>query len=147
MRLLSLSLFCSALVLTACGQEASTNNPTASSAPASAASVEVAATAEPTPAPEPAALAADAGERLYKRTCFVCHDTGAGGAPKRNDHAAWQVRADKGLDALMQSTIHGLGGMPPRGQAPSASDAELEAAVQYILATLPQAGEAGEAAE
>lgn len=64
--------------------------------------------------------------------CISCHMAGVGGAPKVGDQAAWQERADKGLDVLTASVINGLGAMPPRG-ASSLTDEEIPVAIQYLM--------------
>ena len=63
----------------------------------------------------------------------MCHEAGLAGAPKFGDKAAWADRAKLGIDALLASSIKGKGGMPPKGMAMAASDAELKAAIQYML--------------
>ena len=80
-------------------------------------------------------MAAVNGEALYKQACTVCHAAGVAGAPKTGDKAAWAPRAALGVDALTASVIKGKGAMPPKGGAMSASDAEIKAAVQYLLDT------------
>lgn len=72
-------------------------------------------------------------EYLYKRTCFVCHDTGATGAPRIGDKAAWEPRIRKGIAALKKSTFDGLAAMPPRGTCGECSDKELEEVVHYMI--------------
>ena len=44
---------------------------------------------------------------LYQAACLACHTTGAAGAPKIGDAAAWQARLDKGVDTLVTSAISG----------------------------------------
>lgn len=107
----------------------------------------VAAAPEPVVAAAPAAVvvaaapaaattvAAGAGAALYKQACTVCHAAGVAGAPKSGDKAAWASRVGLGVDALTASAIKGKGAMPPRGGS-SASDAEIKAAVEYMLAQL-----------
>ncbi len=83
----------------------------------------------------PAAVAdAAAGKKLYETACLACHAAGVAGAPKLGDRAAWAARTAAGVDALTASVIKGKGAMPPRGAAGAASDAELRAAVEYMLA-------------
>jgi cytochrome c5 len=74
-----------------------------------------------------------AGEKLYKSACLACHMAGVAGAPKVGDKAAWSERAAKGMDAMMEITLNGKGAMPPRG-ATQANEADLRAAVEYMLA-------------
>lgn len=75
-----------------------------------------------------------AGKKLYEAACAACHAAGVAGAPKLGDKAAWAARAAAGLDGLTASVIKGKGPMPPKGAAATASDAELRAAVEYMLA-------------
>ena len=62
----------------------------------------------------------------------MCHVAGVAGAPKHGDKAAWAPRVGAGLDALTATVIKGKGAMPPKGGS-AASDAEIKAAVQYML--------------
>ncbi|MEG0976585.1 MAG: c-type cytochrome [Comamonas sp.] len=55
------------------------------------------------------------GEEVYKAQCAACHATGAAGAPKFEDAAAWAPRIKTGLDALVHSSIAGKGAMAPQG--------------------------------
>jgi len=83
-----------------------------------------------------AAVAADTAsktpEQLYQGACLACHTTGAAGAPKIGDSAAWAERGAKGLDALVTSAINGIGAMPPRGGS-QYDDDQVRVAVEYIL--------------
>lgn len=79
--------------------------------------------------------AADPGEQTYNRFCFSCHQSGAAGAPRLGDAAAWGARLEKGEDALLASTINGIPpGMPARGLCMQCSDEELAAAIGFMLA-------------
>lgn len=73
------------------------------------------------------------GDQVYQKSCFGCHGTGAAGAPKVGDAAAWSSRRDKGLDTLVQNAINGINAMPPRGTCSSCSDDEIQAAVEHML--------------
>ena len=64
--------------------------------------------------------------------CVGCHLSGVAQAPKIGDKEAWQVRADKGLDALTQSVIKGLNVMPARGGS-TLTDEEMPLAIQYLM--------------
>lgn len=112
--------------------------PTAATAPAPAPVAAAPVAAAPAAAPAPAAsatVAAGAGEALYKQACAVCHVAGVAGAPKLGDKAAWAPRVGAGLDALTATVIKGKGAMPPKGGS-AASDADIKAAVQYMLSTV-----------
>jgi cytochrome c5 len=104
----------------------------AAPAPAVAAAAPAPAPAAPAPAAAGATVAAGAGEALYKQACTVCHAAGVAGAPKSGDKAAWAPRIAQGIDALTASAIKGKGAMPPRGGT-AASDAEIRAAVQFMV--------------
>ena len=77
------------------------------------------------------------GETVFKGACFACHDTGAAGAPKRGDKAAWEPRIAQGIDTLKKHAIEGFTGksgmMPPRGTCASCSDEEIENAIHYMI--------------
>jgi cytochrome c5 len=73
------------------------------------------------------------GKALYQSACTVCHGAGIAGAPKTGDKAAWKARIALGKDALYASAIKGKNAMPAKGGAMSASDAEIKAAVDYLI--------------
>ena len=72
-------------------------------------------------------------EAIVRAQCATCHETGRDGAPKIGDRAAWIPRLKRGLDALVASTVHGHGPMPPRGGLPDLSDAEIRGAIVYMF--------------
>ncbi len=81
----------------------------------------------------PGAAAAD-GKRIYEQSCISCHGMGAAGAPRTGDVAAWAPRIGKGMDALLLSSVNGLPpGMPPKGLCAACSEADLRAAVIYMV--------------
>jgi cytochrome c5 len=73
------------------------------------------------------------GETVYRKTCAVCHDSGVAGAPKIGDKAAWGPRLSEGMDTMYNSALHGDGSMPAKGGNPALSDAEVKAAVDYMM--------------
>ena len=73
------------------------------------------------------------GEDVYNQSCFACHATGASGAPILGDAESWAPRIEKGMEALMASTLNGLGMMPPKGTCMACSDEELQAATEYMI--------------
>jgi cytochrome c5 len=110
--------------------------PAAAATPVAAAAPAAAAPAAAAPAATAAAVpAAGGGEALYKQTCAVCHAAGVAGAPKFGDKAAWSARVGLGLDGLTASAIKGKNAMPPKGGS-TASDADIKAAVGYMLAAV-----------
>jgi cytochrome c5 len=79
------------------------------------------------------ALAAD-GKAVYEKTCALCHAAAVAGAPKFGDKAAWAPRAATGKPALLSAVIKGKGAMPPKAGAPSLSEADIAAAIDFMLA-------------
>jgi len=72
-------------------------------------------------------------KELYAGACMACHATGAAGAPKVGDAAAWGPRAKAGIDALATSAINGKGAMPPSGGS-AYSPEQIHAVIKYMLA-------------
>ncbi len=102
---------------------------TAAVAPAPAAGPKVATVAAVAPAAQ-----AKSGKAIYDTACMACHATGAAGAPKLGDKAAWATRIKTGMDALYASSIKGKGAMPPKGGNTALADADVKAAVDYLVA-------------
>ena len=102
--------------------------PAGSPAPAPAAAV------PPPAAPAAEGKSADAGKKTFETVCTACHGTGVLGAPKFGDKAAWAPRIAQGKDKLYQSALHGKNAMPAKGGNPSLSDADVKAAVDYMVA-------------
>lgn len=69
---------------------------------------------------------------LYNGVCAACHATGAAGAPKVGDKAAWEPRFANGEDALFNSAKNGKGAMPPKGGS-AYSDDEIKSVISYML--------------
>jgi cytochrome c5 len=95
----------------------------------------VAAIAIPPPAAK-AAPAAGGGKATYDATCSACHGAGVAGAPKFGDKAAWAPRLKEGKDSLYGTALKGKGAMPPKGGNPGLADADVKAAVDYMLAAV-----------
>lgn len=97
------------------------------------------APAAPAPAPQvaqaaPAAKPAAAnGKAVYDKVCFACHAQSVAGSPKLGDKAAWAPRIQQGMDTLVQSVVKGKGAMPPKAGNPALSDAEVRAAVEFMV--------------
>jgi cytochrome c5 len=131
----------------------------AAAAPAAAAlapATSAAAPAAPTPAATPAvtpgappgagalatpAVAAntDAGKALFNATCAVCHGAGIAGAPKVGDKSVWAPRIAQGNNVLYDHALKGFQGkagvMPAKGGS-TAPDADVKAAVDYMIAAV-----------
>ncbi len=92
------------------------------------------------PAAQPVATTLS-GPQVYNEACIACHGSGVGGAPMLTDAAAWQPRIAQGNETLYANAINGYQGsagyMPPKGGRLDLSDAEIRAAVDYMVAELP----------
>ena len=73
------------------------------------------------------------GEEVVKTVCAACHQAGVANAPKPGDKAAWAPRLQQGSDALLQSVIKGKGAMPPKAGNPALSEAEIRAAIDFMV--------------
>ena len=80
----------------------------------------------------PPLWAAD-GKAVYAQTCSVCHAAGVAGAPKLDDKAAWKPRLASGKDAMVAAVIKGKGAMPAKGGNSALSEADIKAAVDFML--------------
>jgi len=78
------------------------------------------------------AVAAD-GKAIYESTCVACHATGVANAPKFGDKAAWAPRVATGKSALVKSVVAGKGAMPAKAGNAALGEADIGAAVDYML--------------
>ncbi len=82
--------------------------------------------------------AAAGGQDTYGKACVVCHGAGVAGAPKLGDKADWGPRIAQGNDTLYEHAIKGYTGkkgmMPPKGGNTALPDADVKAAVDYMVA-------------
>lgn len=85
-----------------------------------------------------AVAAADAGPvdgaAVYQQACFSCHASGVAGAPKLGSPEDWAPRIAQGIEVLHQHSLQGIRAMPPKGGFMNLSDAQVEAAVDYMVA-------------
>ncbi|MGH8488656.1 MAG: c-type cytochrome [Gammaproteobacteria bacterium] len=79
----------------------------------------------------------DKGKAVYDGSCFACHTSGLAGAPKLGDKAAWKPRVAQGMETLVAHAIQGFQGqggmMPPKGGRADLADADVKAAVIYMV--------------
>ena len=96
-----------------------------------------AATAAPETSSAKLAQGDDKGKKVYDTTCVACHAAGVAGAPKFGDKALWAPRIAQGMDTLYMHSIKGFQGktgmMPAKGGNMSLSDADMKAAVDYMV--------------
>lgn len=86
-----------------------------------------------TTAAAPQASGAVDGKAVYDGLCAACHMTGAAGAPKVGDKAAWAPRLAQGAATLHEHAIKGIRAMPAKGGNPGLSDAQVAAAVDHMV--------------
>ncbi len=84
------------------------------------------------PAAQAAAGKAD-GKKVYESTCMACHGAGVANAPKFGDKAAWAMHLMHGTEHVYENALKGKGAMPPKGGNLTLSEAEVKAAVDYML--------------
>jgi len=101
----------------------------AEATPATPAAKPTGETAPGTPSPDLAH-----GQQIYRQACAFCHDKGVAASPKIGDAAAWSPRLAQGMDVLYASALHGKRAMPAKGGNPSLADADVKAAVDYLVA-------------
>ena len=73
------------------------------------------------------------GKEVVDAVCSRCHGSGANGAPKIGDKAAWSKRESRGLSGLTASALTGIRQMPSHGGKMSLSDMEIKRAVTYMV--------------
>ncbi|MFV2060743.1 MAG: cytochrome c5 family protein [Gammaproteobacteria bacterium] len=73
------------------------------------------------------------GDKIYKSACFACHGTGAAGAPKLGDKAAWKARIAQGMSTLVSHALKGFKGMPAKGGRADLSDEAVKAAIKHMV--------------
>ena len=88
--------------------------------------------APPQPTPEPLIKPSQETVTLYNRSCISCHASGAAGAPRSGDTAAWAGRIAQGREVLLTRTRSGWAGMPPMGMCQQCSDAQFVDLIEYM---------------
>jgi cytochrome c5 len=73
------------------------------------------------------------GRTVYESTCMACHGAGVANAPKFGDKKAWATHLVHGTEHVYENALKGKGAMPPKGGNLTLSDAEVKAAVDYML--------------
>lgn len=84
-----------------------------------------------------AALGLATGESVYKSTCSICHKSGLKSAPRLGVKEDWGTRLTQSNEILYDHAINGFigkkGVMPSRGSNAKLTDAEVRAAVDYMV--------------
>lgn len=82
-----------------------------------------------------AAIAAPdrSGKQVVEAVCAECHAAGKEGAPRIGDMEAWKPCLHDGVENLVKSAIRGHNAMPSRAGIASLSDADVRAAVIYMV--------------
>lgn len=84
-------------------------------------------------APVAASGEGDKIKTIYTSSCAACHATGAAGAPKLGDKAAWAARIKAGNESLYSSALKGKNAMPAKGGNASLSDSDVKSVVDYMI--------------
>lgn len=71
------------------------------------------------------------GDAVYAAQCAACHTSGAAGAPKLGDAAAWSPRIKTGYPALLNSALKGKNAMAAQAGGEH-GDVEIGRAVVYM---------------
>ena len=74
---------------------------------------------------------AKSGEEVFKVQCAACHISGAAGAPKLGDSAAWSARIKTGYESLLNSALKGKNAMAAQAGGEH-DDLEIARAVVYM---------------
>lgn len=71
-------------------------------------------------------------QATFDRSCAVCHNQPATGAPTSGNAAAWQPRLAQGMESLLEHTTAGHNGMPPMGLCMECTQAEFVAFIEFM---------------
>jgi len=83
------------------------------------------------------AQADSVGKDVYSKVCTTCHATGLAGSPRYGNAADWGPRIAGGMAGLYQSALKGTPkGMPAKGGHMTLPDADVKAAVDYMVASV-----------
>jgi len=93
------------------------------------------ASAKMTRIPKQKKLTIADGEQIYAANCSVCHNNGFKNAPKPGDKAAWKPYVNAGVITVYEDVVYGKQGHVVNGGCPSCTDAQLKAAIKYMLQT------------
>ncbi|MDQ2078386.1 cytochrome c5 family protein [Marinimicrobium sp. ABcell2] len=73
-------------------------------------------------------------EDIYNTSCATCHNAGVAGAPVLGDADQWNTLIqERGMEAIYNNAINGIGGMPAMGLCTTCSEEEMRATVDYMI--------------
>jgi cytochrome c5/cytochrome c553 len=82
----------------------------------------------------PKPLTPEQGKDVYEHQCSSCHTSGSNGAPKMGDYAAWTPILQQDFVTIYRNVTGNHSGHPPHAGCTSAcTDAEVKAALEYLL--------------
>lgn len=82
------------------------------------------------------AMADTVGKEVYSKVCVTCHGTGLAGSPRFGNADDWGPRVARGMASLYHSALNGTPkGMPAKGGHVTLPDADVKAAVDYMVAS------------
>lgn len=87
-----------------------------------------------------AAPPAPSGRPVFEQVCAACHEAGLGGAPAIADRENWRRRIQQGEPVLVDHALNGFRAMPARGGNAMLTDAEVKAAVRYMITRATKGG-------
>ena len=79
------------------------------------------------------AAAARTGKEVYDTICQACHATGISGAPKFGDKKWLTLEKKEGIKELTKDAVKGMKAMPPKGGCSDCTEAEIKAAIRYMI--------------
>lgn len=84
---------------------------------------------------KPVAAKKLSGQEVFEKYCHVCHTDGLLGAPKFRNEADWKPRFAKAktIDGFVVVAMKGLNAMPAKGTCEECSEADIKAAVEYMV--------------
>ncbi len=71
------------------------------------------------------------GQKIYEKSCAVCHGNDSMGAPNLGNKEAWAKVMKQGMDTVLKNAINGKNAMPPRGGT-TLDDDKIKAAIEYM---------------
>ncbi len=71
------------------------------------------------------------GQKLYEKSCSVCHASDSMGAPVAGNKADWDKVMKQGMDTVLKNAIEGKNAMPPRGGS-SLTDDEIKQVIEFM---------------